>query len=601
MCGIAGVMQIDADPHATMSVCAMMRRQRHRGPDGEAIQSTPSGRAVLAHSRLSVFDPSDRGRQPMCIADGRYTITYNGAIYNFRDLRRGLESDGIRFVSDTDTEVILRLYERDGERCVHRLRGMFAFAIWDEHERTGFLARDVFGIKPLYYATPAGRLLFASEVRAMVASGLIATDLDAVALEGYFHRGSVAEPATLLRSVRMLPAGGAGFWKNGQLTIKKALTPPWDVASASDGDSVAAARDALLDSVARHCASDVPVAVFLSGGIDSAAIVALAAQARVPDLRAFSLALPGSARDEGKTAARTARAFGVQHDILDVDASVARASLADYLRALDQPTIDGLNTFMTARFARDRGVRVVLTGLGADEWFGGYPSFWRVPSLNRLHRAAAAMPFGASAGVDVARRSASPRARRVADLFEQPPSLEAAYRTFRGVFTRAEGRRLVRHFAEPHPGDEPELTAVTAATPAETISVLELTNYVRNQLLRDGDVMAMASGVELRTPFLDRDLGAVLWSIPARTRIQRGKRLLRQAVPELPFWTWSGKKQCFQLPFDEWMQDEWRDVFGSVRPCTAVPMQNWYRTWCVAALRSALDNLHEAAGEAAVR
>lgn len=594
MCGIAGVFQTDADPSAVDAARAMAGALRHRGPDGLEVWRSPSLCATLAHTRLSVFDASVRGTQPMSVIDRGVTITYNGAIYNFRDLRRSLEADGVSFRSNTDTEVILRLYERHGERCVEHLRGMYAFAIWDEAARTGLLARDVFGIKPLYVSTQSDRLIFASEIRAVVASRLVDRSIDGIALEEYFRRGSVREPRTLMRSVAMLPPGCCATWRDGQLTVRRRQLPPWEQGIVANGHGADHTRAALTDSIARHCDADVPVGVLLSGGIDSAAIAALASSTRGSTVRAFSLSFPGSARDEAEDARRTAARFGLRHEVLAIDAGTAQASFADYLDAIDQPSIDGFNTFLVARLARDCGVRVVLSGIGADELFGGYPSFWTVPSLTRWHRLARMLPMGASIGAGVARRSQSPRVRRVADLLDAAPSIGATYLTFRAVFTRQESRALVEHFGSTSSAADDVGEAAQGRSTAESVSVLELTNYVRNQLLRDADVMSMASGVELRTPYLDASFAATLWAIPPDVRIQRGKQLLRTAVPEIPDWTRSAGKKCFQVPIDEWFEGPWRGRFESATRSAPVPMQNWYRAWCVAAARQSVANLNKA-------
>jgi asparagine synthase (glutamine-hydrolysing) len=389
----------------------------------------------------------------------------------------------------------------------------------------------------------------------------------------------------------MLPAGATAWWEHGTLTIIGPRRQPWDVETdVSDEEAAAHARTALLDSVDRHFAGDVRVGVFLSGGADSAAIVALAREAGHDPL-AVSLAMPDAADDEGPDAVRTATYFGIPYRVLTVTGGVARRAFGDYLAAVDQPSVDGLNTFVAARFARECGMRVMLSGIGADELFGGYRSFERVPMVARWHRRVGGAAAWAGAMIQ---QSASPRVRRVGDLLQQAPSVDRAYRMFRGIFTRAEAQRLTSHFTGV---DEP---AVEWDTPppgrqvVDEISILELTHYARNQLLRDADVMSMTSGVELRTPFLDADLTSALWRIPAAVRLRPGKRLLASAVSELPPWTIVSPKRCFQFPFDRWLRHEWRDVFAATETASPIPLETWYRKWCVLSLRQAMTNLERA-------
>lgn len=594
MCGIAGVMSLLAED-LRPPVLRMLERLRHRGPDGEGLWLAPSGRAALAHARLSVFDPSSLAAQPMSIDGGRLTVTYNGALYNLDELRDDLRQRGATLRTQSDTEVIVKAYQQYGADCVDRFRGMFAVAIWDEREQTGFLARDPFGMKPLYYASRDGRLIFGSELRSLAASRMVRPDVDAAAVFQYFQRGSVPEPRTLLDEVKMLPAGATAFWQNGTLSVKAGCDPLLRRSHEHrSGDAEATTRETLLDSVARHFAGDTEVGLLLSSGADSAAILSLATRSGRDRVHTFSLSMPASPADEGADAATTAAAFNACHHSLAVDAESARAALPDYARAIDQPTIDGLNTYVAARFARRHGIKVVLSGIGADELFGGYGSFHRVPRLAAWHRLAAMTgPLAAMTGRLVEGTAIGPRTRRIGDLLGQAPSLERAHATFRGVFTRREARLLSRRYAADDGASE-EGAALPPMDARESVSVLEMTRYVRNQLLRDADVMAMASGVEIRTPFIDRIVASSLSTIPPGIRFRAGKQLLADAIPEIPRRAFERPKRCFQFPFDQWLDREWRDVFAAIEAAAPVPLENWYRKWCVFAMEQALRNLKEA-------
>lgn len=558
---------------------------RHRGPDDGGQWHSPSGLAGFAHTRLAIVDLSPAGHQPMSAADGRYTVVCNGEIYNFLELRRTLEQKGARFHTRSDTEVILRAFQVYGEACLERLRGMFAFAVWDEREQTCLLARDRFGIKPLYYHASGDGLVFGSEVRALLASGLVARELDSQAVYQYFRTGSVPEPRTLLRHVQCLEAGCHARWHAGRLESRRYWALQFPTETMPAGEAVAATRAALLDSVEHHFVSDVPVGVFLSGGIDSTALVALARANGHHGLQTFSVSLPGVPSDEGAAARRVAVHFGTEHQDYPVNADTGRAIFSKFLGAFDQPSIDGLNTFALSGFARERGVKVALSGLGADEIFGGYPSFTAVPRLARwdlqLSRLGAARR---AVGSTLERVAPGPRGRRIGDMLGQPAGVEAAYTTFRGIYTRAEARRLADHYgggtgAEPD-GETRNALAIDPTT-GDTVSRLELTRYVRNQLLRESDVMSMAWGLELRTPFVDAGLFDTVSGVAAAVRLRPGKRLLLDAVPEIPPWVALQPKRCFQFPFEQWLDAEWREVFAEVTRVSPVPTETWYRKWSV--------------------
>ena len=589
MCGIAGILtpQADADDHRR--VAAMQHALRHRGPDDGGMWQSASRQATFGHTRLAILDLSAAGHQPM--SAGRWTITFNGEIYNFKELRRTLEQRGLDLRSQTDTEVILRAYQACGDTCVDHLRGMFAFAIWDEQERTCLLARDRFGIKPLYYHVRNGRLLFASEVRALLASGAVPRDLDGEALYGYFRAGSVPDPRTLLSAVRSLDAAHAMTWRAGDIRTRKY----WDLSFAPPDPAPAAAltRMALLDSVRHHFVSDVPVGVFLSGGIDSTCLVTLAKAAGIRDLHTFTMSVPGSPDDEGDRARRTAEYFGTCHAECRVDGAGGQQLFGRFLQAMDQPSIDGLNTFAVSSFAHDRGMKVMLSGLGADELFGGYKSFRDVPRLARWSgRLAAARPLRRGV-MRVLARSGDPRHRRLADMVDQPPGVAGAYAAYRGIFTRDEARMLAGRYAGNGAQFDDEHGSLPAdPTPEDSVSRLELSRYVRNQLLRDGDVMSMAFGLELRTPFLDAGLVDAVSRVPAAQRLAAGKQLLLQAVPDLPDGIAYGPKRCFQFPFQDWLRGEWQETFSSVDRTCPVRTGTWYRKWCVFVLEHWLERVN---------
>jgi len=584
MCGIAGIVGRDGVV-VQPALERMLAALRHRGPDDEGLWRSRSSTAAFAHTRLAVIDPGPTGHQPMSTPDGRLTITFSGEIYNFLELRRALERERATFRTHSDTEVILHGYRAHGAAFVSRLRGMFAFAIWDEQERKCVLARDPFGLKPLYFHHAAdGALVFASELRALATSNLIARELDPVGLHGYLRTGTVPEPHTMLKGVHALEAGHTLDWCDARITTRSYWSPRFADADPLANHHDATVRAALLDSVRHHLVSDVPVGIFLSGGVDSASLLALATECGHRQVRTVSLALPGSPEDEGELARRTAERFGAQHAQCSVDAQVARDLLPQYLPTIDQPSIDGFNTFVVSRFARAQGLKVVLSGLGADELFGGYRSFVQVPRMTAWNEhLALAGPLRPLGGRMLERLAAGPRWRRVGELLQQPPTIASAYSTFRGVFTQREASTIAKSKGIASPAGEATRDGSRAADDADEVSRLELTRYVRNQLARDSDTASMACGLELRAPFLDRVLFDVTAAVPAAVRLNPAKQLLRDAVPELPAWV-TGPKRCFQLPFADWLDGEWREVFGAVDARSPVPTGTWYRQWCLLVL-----------------
>ncbi|MEQ1933840.1 MAG: asparagine synthase (glutamine-hydrolyzing), partial [Fimbriimonadaceae bacterium] len=593
MCGIAGILNTRPGPREELQgrLEALNAAQRHRGPDDQGTWISPQGHAGLAHVRLSILDLSPAGHQPMHSADGRLVICFNGEIYNFRELREELEREGEAFLTRSDTEVLLRLYERDGAAMVERLRGMFAFCLWDEREQTALLARDPLGVKPLYYLRRGGLLAFASEVRALRKTGLASRELDGGALVRYFESGSVAEPDTLLKDVRCLPAGHTLVWRAGETEIRQFWKLGFGGAQVEEAEAVERVRAALLDSVRHHFVSDVPVGVFLSGGIDSTSVLALAIAAGQRDLETFSIGVDDVRLDESSAAARTAAHFGTRHHELRLDASTMAASFPKFLASMDQPSIDGFNTFTVAGFARAQGMKVVLSGLGGDELFGGYPSFDKVPRLARLARLLHGVPGMRSGAGMLERHLPRPQWRRAAGLLTLEPSMTRAWQAFRGVFSPQEARLLAsRHASDMNRYEDcREADGLSADDEGDQVSELELSRYMRNQLLKDSDVMSMSHGLELRVPLVDRALFESAAAIPAGMRLQPGKRLLVKAVPELPAWITEAPKRGFLFPYQKWLDSEWGDAFKDVAGRLPGSKPGWYQLWSLFMLERWLE------------
>ena len=594
MCGIAGIIDTQPAPADELraKLAELNAAMRHRGPDDQGVWISTDSSTGLAHVRLSILDLSAAGHQPMSIPECGLHITFNGEIYNFRELRSELEREGVTFTTHTDTEVLLRLYEREGQAMLARLRGMFAFAIWDERQRRCFLARDPLGIKPLYYTLRGGRLAFASELRPLQQAGLTVGEIDPGALMRYFKTGSVAEPQTLLMDVHCLEAGHYLLWEAGRLAKRCYWQVEFHPEEMSAAQAVTEVRAALLDTTRAHFVSDVPVGIFLSGGIDSTALTALARAVGQHDIATFSIGVDDERLDESSVARCTAEHFGTRHEEMRLDAETARHEFAQFLRAMDQPSIDGFNTHTVASFAHQRGMKVVLSGLGGDEVFGGYKSFDAVPRLAAATQAARLLPgIVQASGWLIERLAPASRARRIGSLLRSPGSMRDAYGCFRGIFSAHEARILAARYLHSsardiHPSPQ---HALLAADPRDAVSECELRFYMRNQLLKDSDVMSMAHGLELRVPLVDQTFFRRVARVPAALRLRSGKQMLLDAVPEIPSWVSQAPKRGFVFPFEKWLGQGWGDAFASSSARAPFKNPTWYQRWSLFMLDTWLE------------
>ncbi|BAZ24825.1 asparagine synthase (glutamine-hydrolysing) [Kalymmatonema gypsitolerans NIES-4073] len=593
MCGIAGILTVNQYQDVLETIIRRMQTAiQHRGPDDSGIYISPDKQAALAHTRLAILDPSPAGHQPMSIADGRYWITFNGEIYNFKQLQYNLLTEGEQFHSQTDTEVILKLYQKIAYNCVEHLQGMFAFAIWDDWEKTCFLARDPLGVKPLYYWQAGSSLVFASELRTILASGLPAVNMSMQGLYGYLISGSVPEPYTLIEGIHCLAAGHWLYWRPAGVSTKQYWQLNFPHATISPQEAKEKVREALVDSIQHHLVSDVPVGIFLSGGIDSTTVLALASQAQNEQLQTYSLAFEEQEWNEGEIAKHIAKEFGAEHTEYKLTASSAKELLPKFLQAIDQPSVDGFNTFCVSQVAHQSGTKVVLSGLGGDELFAGYHSFKKIPQMVAWAKQMQAIPLLATGvGMGLAHYGTSPKMKRFGDFLQQTPSSAAAYRSFRGIFSHTEACAIAHQYIRSPLlekggwGEHLSNYQKQTSTLEDEISFLELSCYMRNQLLRDSDVMSMAWGLELRVPLVDRVLFEAVASIPSHIRLAFGKKLLIEAVPELPDWVIKRPKRGFSFPFEQWMATEWRDYFNNVNVPNNISLKPWYRRWSLAILK----------------
>lgn len=606
MCGISGVAT-SVGPPPIDSVRASLSVLHHRGPEAHAVRLLEGDgvACALGHTRLRIIDVSEEADQPLPNEDGTVWVSFNGELYNFPELRKELTRAGHAFRSATDTEVLVHLYEEvggDATRLLTRLRGMFAFALFDSKRGRLLLARDRLGIKPLYRARygPSG-IAFASEPMALARSGLAGCGPDSESLIGYLLWGSVQGPRTIFGGVEEVPAGGLVEWDaQGERTStwwRPRFTPDTD-----PRDAESSIRTALEDAVARHLVADREVGVFLSGGVDSGSIASLAA--RSGSVRALTVGFPETGGDEVAAAAARAETLGLRHETVPVAGSDIRARLPDIARAMVQPTDDGVNTWIVSRAARQAGLVVALSGVGGDELFGGYPSFRLLPRVEGLARLLQLIP------VSIRRLTADLVARsypggRLSRLITAGPDPASIYTAFRGLF----GEPDLKHMGVARWMSFGDADLLDRFTPdlesdqmsADTVAYLELTQYLRNQLLRDTDQMSMAHSLEVRVPLLDDSVVAAVLLAPAEVRNESGKRLLQRAAGIHV----AGPKETFTLPFDAWMRGPLREPVKEALLSGGLPLNwlvtprarrelweafehrrvHWSRPWSVAVLR----------------
>jgi len=603
-------------------VRAMTAAMRHRGPDEEGFFAGDARAPGLALGmrRLSIIDLAG-GHQPAWNETKDVAVIFNGELYNYRDLRERLALCGHRFKTQSDTEILVHAWEEWGEDCLTELRGMFAFALLDLRERYAtapilLLARDPLGIKPLYYTqTPEG-FAFASEVRALLVSGAVPKRLSQDALTSYLLFGSVSEPVTLLEGVFSLPPGHRMLLHVPERRRVPRARPWWDptVSPAAreprkPRDIAAAAkqlRPLLEDAIQAHLIADVPVGLFLSSGLDSCAIAALAAQAR-GGIESFTLTFPGTAFDEAELARLAAKGFKTKHSEVPVRGESVLARLDEALASLDQPTMDGINTYFVSWAARQVGLKVALSGLGGDELFAGYQTFADTSRVSRLIKCAWFVPsvlrrVTAPLVARLAARPGSPDAgRKAAAAWANPDALPHPYFFARMLFPPGQLERIIEPRFRPSTVSADGVTLdptwlgwlgrtadeARKLEPIAGVSWLELRTYMTSTLLRDTDAVSMAQSLEVRVPLLDTPLIEFVGSLPDAARRRPGvqKALLVEALGDLlPQEILAQRKRTFTLPWEEWLRGPLRTRMEASFADPAPPLDAYLRSGGVRAV-----------------
>jgi asparagine synthase (glutamine-hydrolysing) len=575
------------------------------------IQPPEGGAVCLGAQRLAIIDPTEAGHQPMSDEPRGTTIVFNGMIYNFRELRCELEASGVTFRSDCDTEVVLKSYDLYGARCVEKLRGMFAFAIWDSRSRELFLARDRLGIKPLYYCHRGRDFLFASQVKALLASGLVDGRFSPEGMATFLELGAVSDPLTIIEGVRAVPAGHTATYGDGRLRLNRYWKPqPPSQIDCSRDEAAGRLRATLDETVSSHLVSDAPLGVFLSGGLDSSVLAALATR-HTDHLKTVSVVFGERAYSEETYIDAVTRQLGLENVRVSLDAASLRNQLPDAFAAMDQPSFDGTNTFFVSKAAHEAGLKVALSGLGADELFDGYGYTRRVAILERVRRLPYPVLRLASAGA-LTRRFGG-RNRKIGSWLAGELMPGSSYELLRRLFLPAEVRQLmpagVTFDGLPRPASLDPIGDL-----AHQVSVLDLTNYTKNVLLRDTDAMSMAHSLEVRVPYLDDRFVESILRVPSAFRAGQNKGLLAASARDmLPKEVLDRKKHGFLLPLRTWMLGDLRsDVAATLTdpPAAVQPLldrlqtrhvwtsfssdgKNWLRPWALYALCKWAESLAE--------
>jgi len=586
MCGIAGIYAYSdsAAPVDPDELLRIREAMAYRGPDDAGLWLSTQRRVGLAHRRLSIIDLSDAGHQPMATQDGALHITFNGEIYNYRELRRELEGKGYIFRTHSDTEVLLHLYADRGAAMLHDLRGMFAFGIWDERKQELFLARDPLGIKPLYYADDGRTLRFATLVNALVEGGGIDTAEDVAGVGGFYLWGCVPDPHTFYRAVRALPAGSTLLVRRGSVAgptpyfsiTEEFLNAEATPVTLADGEQQEYISAVLRDSMRYHMVADVPVGLFLSAGVDSNMLASLGAAVNPGQLHAITLGFDeyrGTLDDETVIAEKSARGLGIPHAIRWIQRSDFRDAWKSFSAAMDQASTDGVNSYLVSQSARMSGLKVAISGLGGDELFGGYPSFRDVPRMQRLIPGAPRLGRALRQLSDpLLRQFTSPK---YAGLLEYGSTYPGAYLLRRALhlpweLDRLLGRdRAAAALADLRPLERLQETVGGLSNERCIVAALELTWYMRNQLLRDSDWAGMYHGLEIRVPFVDvaviRALAPLIASANPPTKVQLAHAATHPFATDLA----ARRKTGFSVPVRDWLSEDF----------PAMPRERGLRGW----------------------
>lgn len=570
MCGIAGfTVSGSNEKNYSGIISSMVNALKHRGPD---VQNTwNDSTTYLGHARLSIIDLSETSNQPMHSGDNRYVIIYNGELYNYRELKlelqrvaHGTGNQPYFFKTNSDTEVILAAYQRWGVECLSKFNGMFAFALYDTVEKTLFIARDRLGIKPLYYSYKNDQLVFASEIRSLLSSGFVERKLNRSVIGEYFLYQTVHAPNTIIEEVKMLMPGQYMLLKNGDLHLKKY----WDLNNftsvSNDLDykqTCAKTKELLFQSVERRLVADVPFGAFLSGGIDSSAIVGIMSKMLNKKVETFNVSFDEGDFSEAKYAKKVAEKFGTNHHEIKLSSEDFLKQLPESLNALDHPSGDGPNTYVVSKATKQAGITMALSGLGGDEAFAGYDVFKRMSEINKKSYLNIFPSILRKLPASIMKaKNKSVAGDKIYEVLTQPKvNVRSAYPISRKVFSDSQMDGLLRQKNSNNLGS---LISKIKETDKEHllsyVSALEINTYMQNVLLRDTDQMSMAVALEVRVPFLDYKLMEFVLGVKDEFKYpSTPKKLLIDSLGDLlPDEVVNRPKMGFTLPWKHWLKNE---------------------------------------------
>jgi len=567
VCGITGILHFNKVPDAPERVGRMTNAIAHRGPDAEGFYDDPC--IALGHRRLSIIDLSGAANQPFIGAGGNFVLVFNGEIYNYLELKKRLAD--YHFTTSSDTEVLMAAFCKWGIDCVNELEGMFAFAIWDKQNETLWLARDRMGVKPFYYYTTSDAFAFSSEKRSLMASGLVDPSIDQQSLFEFLSLQSTGYPNAIIKNIHQLKAGCfMKLTRNQSETISY-----WSITDKKltiEGDDASIRKtlfDKMNEAVAKRMMSDVPMGAFLSGGIDSSAVVALMSLNARDKVNTFNLSFTEKEYDESGYADTIAKRFGTSHTRHLLRPEDFLEQVIAGLDAMDSPTADGINTFVLSSAIRAAGLKVALTGIGGDELFAGYPGFMRFYKLNNASAGyQLSYPLRKTASL-LLQNSASNKNKRLAEMLAiSDTGISNVYPIIRKIFSPDLIRQLVNTDVR-QTGLEKMLKAelhdIQQFELFSQYSIAEYMGYTQHTLLKDADQMSMAVGLEIREPFFDHQLIEYVLSIPDHIKYPNyPKQLMVEALePLLPNEVVHRKKQGFVLPWEKWMRAELQSFCAS--------------------------------------
>lgn len=586
MCGIAGIINFESKIENHESIVNRFHSDlKHRGPDSCGHFYSSSHNALLCHTRLSIIDISESGNQPIESYDKRFNIVFNGEIYNYKDLSK-IISEKFNINTKSDTEILLYMYIEYGSDCLQHISGMFSFAIWDNLKEEVFIARDPLGIKPLYYNFSNNKLSFCSELRPLMRSKQFDCKLNYQAINNYLITGSFHEPDTIIDNISVLKSGHYITYNKNSFLIKDYYKKNnrkknKDVNRKS---ALKIIRNSFEKSVHEHLQSDVPTGVFLSGGIDSTAVLSIASKNL--KMNTLSIGFQEKQWDESSVSKKIAKYYNTNHHEYIVKEEDAVSSLDDFIQTIDQPTVDGFNTYFISRFTKKIGFKVALSGLGGDELFGGYPSFERMKIMNHYLNIKKNVILNKSLESIIPKRLVGKNNSRLIDMINAKNLFES-YIAVRGIFSKKEASEIVKKLSgktvDNFTKNYYEYKSINSTT-----RDLELNNYLKNQLLRDSDIFGMKWSIEIRTPFIDKNFVSTIKSLPDKYIFEKNKGILSEAL-DLPLHIINKKKQGFTFPFESWLKN---NLGEKIINYTAPIIDNdnkWFKIWTVYILKKWIE------------